>query len=499
MSYFAPPLNTGVIATTLPVPGAMPWMTSNDMARLSRYRQYLAFDAGKHDVGRLGIGSAAVVANYAAVFVRKGASYLMPEPVGCSVDPPDDTDVGRAVALRCERALARVGDDNDLALADLATAIDAAVLGDGAFKVTWDAAAGRVQVAPVDPQSLYVECAPDNPRAVVTVRQYRETPAGGAPVGGAGLGYTGHMHGGAGAELEEWTAITYRRAVNGETVWEGANPYGCIPYVVFPNSPRPHDFWGESDLTHLIGLNGQLDRRLSVLASLLELEGNPVTILENVAGSAGIEVSPGAVWELPAGATARTLQLFGGDAADVHIRTIDAIYKALHDLAEMPRSAFGDATGVVSGTALEATLQPLIQPHAAQADHLDERAHATGAADPALARPLWRARSRRLHGGRPARAPRVGADHPRRPARARGGRDRPHPGGPARPRHGNGRPGRARRRPGSPRHRTRGGGGGLNRQDAKTPRKHKERENICICSSLIPLASWRLGGSTVFD
>lgn len=359
MSYFAPPLNTGVIATTLPVPGAMPWMTSNDMARLSRYRQYLAFDAGKHDVGRLGIGSAAVVANYAAVFVRKGASYLMPEPVGCSVDPPDDTDVGRAVALRCERALARVGDDNDLALADLATAIDAAVLGDGAFKVTWDAAAGRVQVAPVDPQSLYVECAPDNPRAVVTVRQYRETPAGGAPVGGAGLGYTGHMHGG--AELEEWTATTYRRAVNGETVWEGANPYGCIPYVVFPNSPRPHDFWGESDLTHLIGLNGQLDRRLSVLASLLELEGNPVTILENVAGSAGIEVSPGAVWELPAGATARTLQLFGGDAADVHIRTIDAIYKALHDLAEMPRSAFGDATGVVSGTALEATLQPLIQ------------------------------------------------------------------------------------------------------------------------------------------
>jgi len=361
MSYFAPPLNAGVIATTLPVPGAMPWMTSNDMARLGRYRQYLAFDAGKHDVGRLGIGSAAVVANYAAVFVRKGASYLMPEPVGCAIDPPDDTDAGRAVAQRCERALARVAEDNDLALADLATAIDAAVLGDGAYKVTWDAAVRRVRVAPVDPQSLYVECAADNPRAVVTVRQYRETAAGSMPVGGVGLGYTGQLHGGASAELEEWTAATYRRTVNGETVWEGANPYGCIPYVIFPNSPRPHDFWGESDLTHLIGLNGQLDRRLSVLASLLELEGNPVTILENVGGSAGIEVAPGAIWELPAGATARTLQLFGGDAADVHLRTIDAIYKALHDLAEMPRSAFGDATGVVSGTALEATLQPLIQ------------------------------------------------------------------------------------------------------------------------------------------
>ena len=131
--------------------------------------------------------------------------------------------------------------------------------------------------------------------------------------------------------------------------------------MIFPNSPRPHDFWGESDLVHLMGLNQQLDRRMSVLASLLELEGNPVTVLTNVNGSAGIEVAPGAVWELPEGAAAHTLQLFDGDGARVHLDTIEALYRALHDLAEMPRSAFGDASGVTSGTAMEAILQPLIQ------------------------------------------------------------------------------------------------------------------------------------------
>ena len=361
MSYIGPPLDTGVIAAMMPLPGATAWMTANDAARRTRYRQYLLFDAGKHDVGRLGIGATAVVVNYAAIFVRKGASYLMPEPVRYRVLPPDASTAASAAAVRCEHLLAAVSRTDDLDLVDLATAIDAAVLGDAAYKVTYDATERRVRVVAVDPQSLYVETAPDNPRGVVTVRQYGAVGGQGGQGGRGAGGYAIGGHAVGGYALEEWTATTYRRIVNDATVWEGANPYGCIPYVIFPNSPRPHDYWGESDLVQLIGLNQQLDRRLSVLASLLELEGNPVTVLTNVAGSAGIEVAPGAVWELPSGATAHTLQLFDGDGARVHLDTIEALYRALHDLAEMPRSAFGDASGVTSGTAMEAILQPLIQ------------------------------------------------------------------------------------------------------------------------------------------
>src|SRR3954468_19324229 len=49
------------------------WHTAEDDARLQRCRRFVDFDNGKHDVGRLGFGQAPVVANYARVFVRKGA------------------------------------------------------------------------------------------------------------------------------------------------------------------------------------------------------------------------------------------------------------------------------------------------------------------------------------------------------------------------------------------------------------------------------------------
>src|SRR4051812_41414578 len=61
------------------------WHTADDDARFLRYRLFLNFDSGKHDVGRLPIGQSPIMANYARVFVRKGASYLFPEPVAVAV------------------------------------------------------------------------------------------------------------------------------------------------------------------------------------------------------------------------------------------------------------------------------------------------------------------------------------------------------------------------------------------------------------------------------
>lgn len=339
-----------------PPPTAVPWLSAADTARLARYRQYLAFDAGRHEVGRLGSGGVPLVANYARTFVRKGVAYLMPEAVTPTVAPPDDTPAGMAVAREATRLLASVALDNDLALADLAAATDAGVLGDGAFKVTWDAARGRVRVVPADVGTLFVETAPDDARRAVAVRQLAQLPAdavreryGVAPKG---------THA---AVRETWTAGTYAVHVDDAPCHDGPNPYGVIPYVIFPNTPRPHDFWGESDLVDVMGVNRALDRRLSVLAQVLELSGNPVTVLENVQASQGISVAPGAVWELPPQSRAYLLDLLSGGSAETNMRFIDILYRIMHDLAEMPRSAFGDSGGVTSGTALQATLQPLLQ------------------------------------------------------------------------------------------------------------------------------------------
>lgn len=335
------------------------WHTPDDDVRLQRYRRFLDFDNGKHDVGRLGFGQAPVVANYARVFVRKGASYLFPEPVTVAVAPPDESPAAIAAVARIEAALARVARENDLAVADLATAVDAGVLGDGAFKVTWDRMLGCVRIVPVDVQTLFVEPALDDVRRARVVRQVRLLPRSVA----SSL-YTTTMIIGTTEDVtvvEEWSDATYRVLVDDAPVHEGTNPYGFIPYLIFPNTPRPREFWGVSDLADILEVNRALDRRLSILAQILELSGNPVTVLENVTGAQGVSVAPGALWELPENSRAYLLDLLAGGSVEQHLRYIEALYRIMDDLAEMPRMSFGEAGQARSGIALQVQLQPVVQ------------------------------------------------------------------------------------------------------------------------------------------
>ena len=138
-------------------------------------------------------------------------------------------------------------------------------------------------------------------------------------------------------------------------------PFGWLPYVLFANAPRPQEFWGESDLVDLIEPARELNRRMSGVARVLELSGNPIAVLENVEAAEGIQVGPGALWELPEGARAYLLDLLGGGGVGLHLQYIDLLYRVLHDLAETPRTAFGDAGRQLSGTALEVEIQPLVQ------------------------------------------------------------------------------------------------------------------------------------------
>jgi hypothetical protein len=100
---------------------------------------------------------------------------------------------------------------------------------------------------------------------------------------------------------------------------------------------------------------------MSVLGRVLELSGAPIAVLENVDGSDGIAVAPGAKWELPEGAKAYLLDLLGGGGVQLHIDYVNLLYRALHDLSETPRTAFGDSGRALSGAALEVEIQPLVQ------------------------------------------------------------------------------------------------------------------------------------------
>ena len=100
---------------------------------------------------------------------------------------------------------------------------------------------------------------------------------------------------------------------------------------------------------------------MSQVSHILELSGNPVAVLENVEESTDIAVRPGAVWNIPEDAKAYLLDLLQGGGLQLHINYIDLLYRALHDISEAPRAAFGGMDRNLSGVAMQIELYPLLQ------------------------------------------------------------------------------------------------------------------------------------------
>ncbi|ADJ25507.1 phage portal protein, SPP1 [Dehalogenimonas lykanthroporepellens BL-DC-9] len=316
-----------------------------DDARRRRYRELLDFYRGRRP-GRE-TGQRRLSFNYAAAAVDKITAYLMN---GLSVRVAGE---GENVAS-ARRVLNRWADFNCLDRLDYETETDTAVLGDGAYRLGWDESAGEVRVTAPDMAGLEVTFGADG----VTPREVRHAYRlpGGAAEGAWGL----PVAGGEAEVTEHWTADSYRVECGSAVVAGGDNPWRFIPYLVFPNLPRPKSSWGMSDLENLTGPQLELERALSQLSRILELSGNPIAVLENVEESSDIAVAPGAVWHLPEEARAYLLDLLQGGGGQLHLDYIDLLFRVLHDLAEVPRAAFGGVGRDISGVALELELQPLL-------------------------------------------------------------------------------------------------------------------------------------------
>jgi Phage portal protein, SPP1 Gp6-like/Domain of unknown function (DUF4055) len=258
-----------------------------------------------------------------------------------------------------------VYDDNDLDAVDLACAINAAVLGDGVYKVFWDADAARLRVVSVDPLGFFARWAPDD---LATLQQVDLAYTIGAEDAAARYGVRapaapagwGGLAGGPGvAVVETWTAATFRLEVGGVEVQAGPNPYGVIPFVHVPNLPGPNEFWGRSDLVDVIPLNRELDERMSDQADVIRYHADPPVVFRGVESHDSLTVGPGTVWDLPRDADVKLLEWQGQPVAvQEHI---NLVLRALYETAETPRTAFGDSGRLLSGVALETELRPLIQ------------------------------------------------------------------------------------------------------------------------------------------
>ncbi len=343
-----------------------------DGDRLRRYREHLDFYHGQQWTGAPRRRDRRLTFNYARAMVDKVTSYLM-TGLDFAVDPTADTDEARALAARTESALRRVWDENNLDQLDFETELDAAILGDAAFKVTWDPHGrpctpdqgadspreGCVRVTAPDVQGLFAWWRGDDPARVwrVASRYYL------APEEAEALFQVAPAprSGGLSTVVEGWTESELEIWLDERLIERGPNPYGFIPFVLYPNLREAKAVWGVSDLAAIIEPARELNRALSQLSHILELSGNPIAVLENVTDAHDIAVAPGAVWEIPPEARAYLLDLLQGGGVRLHVEYIDLIYRTLHDLGESPRTAFGENRGGLSGVALNTELDPLLK------------------------------------------------------------------------------------------------------------------------------------------
>ena len=356
-----------------------------DTNRLADYTNNLNFYSGSQweKKGR----NRQLVFNYAKVAIDKVTSYLM-QGLTFACYPADNTgpeqrEGAKARVVHAEHLLRDVYESNNLQQLDWETEIDTAILGDGCYKVIWDPDEKRIKITTPDIRGIYAWWLGDdlsnvwrvasrytltqdevtmlygNEIATPSARNdIEKAPRNDSPfVSLRGAQRRSNLV----KVTEVWTAKDFELFLDNDRIQSKPNPYGFIPFIIFPNLREPKQFWGTSDIPSIKQPQRELNRAVSQLSRILELSGNPIAVLENVGESEDIEVKPGAVWTIPEDAKAYLLDLLQGGGIRLHIDYIDMIYRCLHDISETPRAAYGGTERDLSGAAMQIELGSLIQ------------------------------------------------------------------------------------------------------------------------------------------
>jgi hypothetical protein len=234
-----------------------------DRTRLGYYKKNLDFYDGNQwtETSR----NRQLVFNYTRIAIDKVTSYLM-QGLNFACDPVDDSELAKARSQRAEEVVYRVYQDNNLQELDYETEIDAAILGDGCYKVIWDAKEKRIRVTSPDVNGLYAWWLGDDISRVWRVAsRYPLT-----------RDEVEHLYGRTiqkktALMTELWTATQFTLYLDDIIIDNKPNPYGFIPFIIFPNLRKPKQFWGISDVPPLQGSQRELNRALTQLSRILEV------------------------------------------------------------------------------------------------------------------------------------------------------------------------------------------------------------------------------------
>jgi hypothetical protein len=336
-----------------------------DRSRFAGYKANLDFYNGEQWADASSAGrtkSRQLVFNYAKIAIDKITSYLM-EGLNFACEPIENQESNiknqKDMARKAEQVIYDVYHQNNLQELDYETEVDTAILGDGCYKITWDALEKRIRVTSPDVTGLYAWWLGDDLSKVWRVAsRYTLTAEELAQLYPSRTRKTDKK---TVTITELWTDRQFTLFLDNETLEDKPNPYGFIPFIIFPNVRQPKHFWGTSDIPPLKQAQRELNRALSQLSRILEVSGNPIAVLEGVESAEEIRVQPGAVWTIPEEAKAYLLDLLAGGGIRLHVDYIDMIYRCLHDISESPRAAYGGIERDLSGVALEMELQSLLQ------------------------------------------------------------------------------------------------------------------------------------------
>jgi len=155
----------------------------------------------------------------------------------------------------------------------------------------------------------------------------------------------------------------WQKYENRELVSEGVNPLGIVPVVHIQNIAQPYYYEGLSDVEQLIGLQDELNTRLSDRASRITFQSFKMYLAKGIEGFEGKPISPGRMWctdNIDA-----SIEQFGGDSAtpseDTHITEIreamDKVSGVTPVVAGVLKNKLGNLT---SGVALKMTFMGML-------------------------------------------------------------------------------------------------------------------------------------------
>ena len=144
---------------------------------------------------------------------------------------------------------------------------------------------------------------------------------------------------------------------------EGVNPLGVIPVVHVQNVAQPYYYEGLSDVEQLIGLQDELNTRLSDRANRITFQSFKMYLAKGLEGFEGKPVSPGRMWCTDN--VDASIEQFGGDSASpsekLHISEIreamDKISGVTPVVAGVLKNKIGNLT---SGVALKMTFMGML-------------------------------------------------------------------------------------------------------------------------------------------